>query len=264
MKHMLVVTAAAVVVVANAWCLIAARCNRSEASGGTLELTEREARLVDVLWESTAILLDLRWTVRRPLENRRNSPAWLDATKLAELGFDCTVPLTSPYAKEHYRSLPSKIVFVVLEYEGESRQQTRHDREESRLFIVDAGREAGPLRNRYADTERYAISRGVVGLSYREHNSTDGTPLTTPRLQGRIWYLVPNEVFVPNPMGRRLEGLRRRGTPARELPEGEPRFAVTVSWGSDHEPWVREVRRLEVAGCTRNKANGADKTGVRY
>ena len=37
--------------------------NRSDAIGGTLELTEREARLVEVPWESTVTMLDLSWDV---------------------------------------------------------------------------------------------------------------------------------------------------------------------------------------------------------
>ena len=245
MRRVLVLTAAAVVLAANAWTLIAARCNRGGPSRGTMELTERELRLVQVPWESTATLLEVRWDVLSEPPRYRGPPAWLDATKLAELGFDCTVPVSSPNAKEHYTSMPSVPVYLVLEYEGEAWRQACRDREpKTRLFVVDAGRDARRLRDKFADTKRYVITRGVVRLSYQERDN--GNRLATPRLQGRIQSVLPSQIFVPQPYGRRLEGFRHRGRGPRtpEPPEGEPRFAVTVSWGSNYEPWVHGVRPL--------------------
>lgn len=243
MRRVLVLAAAAVVLAANGWTLVATWYNRSEPSGGTLELTEREASLVQVPWESTATLLRLRWDVVSDAPGNR--PAWMDRTKLAELGFDCTVPVGGPNAKEHYTSLPPRLVYVVLEYEGEAWRQARHDRRSrTRLFVVDAGREARRLRDRYADTERYAITRGVVRLWYQERSFPDGALLATPRLEGRIERILPSEIFVPQPFSQHLEGFRHRGPPVPEPPEEKPRFAVTVAWGSNHEPWVRGVRPL--------------------
>ncbi|MHC4179583.1 MAG: DUF4824 family protein, partial [Planctomycetota bacterium] len=113
---------------------------------------------------------------------------------------------------------------------------------ETRLFVVDAGREARRLRDRYADTERYVITRGVVRLSYQERDN--GNRLPTPRLQGWIQSVLPSQIFVPQPYSRVLEEIRHRDPPAPEPPEGEPRFAVTVSWGSNYEPWMHGVRPL--------------------
>ena len=244
MRRVLLLTAAVVVLAANAWTLIATWRNRGGPSGGTMELTARELRLVEVDWESTATSLGLRWDVVSDAPG--DTPPWLDATKLGELGFDCTVPVGSPNAKEHYLSLPSALVFLVLEYEGEAwRQARRGDPEpETRLFVVDAGRDARRLRDKFADTRRYVITRGVVRLSYQERDN--GNRLATPRLQGRIQSVLPSQIFVPQPYGRRLEGFRHRGRGPRtpEPPEGEPRFAVTVSWGSNYEPWVHGVRPL--------------------
>ena len=245
MRRVLILTAAAVVLAANAWTLIAAWRNRSSPSGGTVELTEREVRLAQVPWESTATLLELRWDVLSDSPRDRRRPAWLDATKLAELGFDCTVPVGSPNAKEHYTSMPSALVFVVLEYEGEAWRRAPQDREpKTRLFVVDAGRDARHLRDRYADTKRHVITRGVVRLWYQDRSVADGTPLATPRLQGWIESVLPTQIFVPQPLSRRLEGFRHRGPPKPDSSEEEPRFAVTVSWGSNYEPWVRGVRLL--------------------
>jgi hypothetical protein len=245
MRRVLVLTAAAVVLAANAWALIAAWRNRSGPSGGTMELTERELRLVQVPWESTATSLELSWDILESSGGRRR-PAWLDATKLEELGFDCNLPVDSVNAKEHYESMPPMLVFVVLEYEGEAwRQARRGDPEpETRLYVVDAGRDARRLRDKFGDTKRYVITRGVVRLSYQEHSIPDGIPLPKPRLQGRIVSVLPSQISVPRPHSRILEEFRRRGPPAPERLEGEPRFAVTVSWGSNYEPWVHGVRPL--------------------
>ena len=246
MRRVLVLTAVAVVLAANAWTLVAAWRNRSGPSGGTMELTEREVHLVQVPWESTATLLELSWDVLADTPRGRRCPAWLGATKLAELGFDCTVPVSSPYAKEHYAALPPALVFVVLEYEGEAWRQAHSDRERrTRLFVVDAGREPRQLRDRYADTKRYVITRGVVRLQYQERSFPDGPPLPAPRLQGWIENVVPSQIFVPQPFSRRLEVFRHRGSPATQPSEKKPRFAVTISWGSNYEPWVRGVRQLE-------------------
>jgi hypothetical protein len=247
MRRLLVLTAAVVVLASNVSGPITAWRNRSGASGGTMELTERELPLVQVPWESTATLLELSWDVLSDIPGDHGRPAWLDATKLAELGFDCTVPVDSPHAKEHYASMPPAVVFLVLEYEGQAWRQARRDRKlTTRLFVVDAGRDAGGLRDRYPDTKSHVITRGVVGLLYQERSIPEGTPLATPRLQGRIETVLPSQIFVPQPDSWLLEGLRHRGPPAPEPAEGEPRFAVTVSWGSNYEPWVRGVRRLTV------------------
>jgi len=261
MRRVLVLTAAAVVLATNAWILIAAWHNRSGPSGGTMELTERELRLVQVPWESTATSLELRWDVVSDAPGDR--PAWLDATKLAELGFDCTVPVRSPNAKEHYESMPPMLFFVVLEYEGVAwRQARRGDPEpETRLFVVDAGRDARRLRDRYADTERYVITRGVVRLKYEGPSPEDGMLLATPRLRGRISSILPSQIFVPRPHSRVLEEFRHRGPPAPDPPEGEPRFAVTVSWGSNYEPWVLGVRRLTAESLERKSQHSKAPEG---
>lgn len=245
MRRVLVSAAAVVVLAANAGTLVVTWRNRSGPSGGTMELTERELRLVPVPWESTAMSLELSWDVLESPGGRRR-PAWLDATKLEELGFDCSLPVDGAHAKEHYASMSPRLVFVVLEYDGEAWRQARQGDPEpkTRLFVVDAGRDARRLRDRYADTKTHVITRGVVRLSYEERNPEDGARLATPRLRGRIETVLPSRIFVPRPHSRVLERLRHRGARSPEGLEGEPRFAVTVCWGSNYEPWVQGVRPL--------------------
>ncbi len=245
MRRALVLAAAAVVLAAQAWVLIEARRNRSEPRGGTVELTERELRLVTMPAESTAILLELRWKVRSAPPEARRTPPWLDAAKLGELGFDCGLPVTSPEGRHHYAAMPSVPVFLVLEYEEESGKSGDERRKsETRLQVVDAGRDAPGLRERYPDLSRHIITRGLVRISYRDRSIPDDVPLATPRLEGRIEAITPGEIYVPLPYSRILEELRRQERSESEEEKGEPRFAATISWGRDYAPWVHGLRRL--------------------
>ena len=252
MKRALVLAAAAAVVLAsNAWVLISARRNQTDARGGAVELTERELRLPPMIGDSTAILLELKWDAYSSAPEDEKSPQWLrlpewlNAAKLAELGFDCSWPVTNPDARDHYSSLPSALVYLVLEYEGEVWKSARPDRRsKSRLFAVDAGRDARRLREKHTDTARYIITRGVVKLFFQERDFRDETPLAQPRLRGRIETVLPHQIFVPPPHNKALLSLRRRGDRPQEQDDKEPRYAVAVSWGHDYEPWVRGVRLL--------------------
>ncbi len=137
------------------------------------------------------------------------------------------------------------LVFLVLEYEGNAWKQARSDRKrETRLFAIDAGRDPHRLREKYVDTARHIITQGLVSLSFQERGIPDGKRLPQPRIQGRIVAVLPDRIFVPSPHSKVLEDLRHRGASSRDREEGEPRFAVTVSWGKNHEPWISAVRRI--------------------
>jgi hypothetical protein len=249
MRLTLISAAAAVVVVSNAWTLVATWRNQGRADGGVLELTEREVPLVHVPWETTATQLELRWEVLSDAPAGGGPAAWLDAAKLAELGYDCSVPLDGPQAREHYTSLPPAEVFVVLEYEGEAwRKSPRGQETRTRLIVVDAGRDAQHLRKQYPGDHTHVITRGIVRPFYQEHSIPDGVLLSAPCLRGWVQDVLPSGIFVPQPHGAALEEFRDQGPRDPEPAETAPRFAVTVSWGSDYEPWVQAVRRLTPSG----------------
>ena len=192
------------------------------------------------------MFLELDWDSLSTAPERRRAPPWLDVAKLAELGFDCQVPVTHSDARRHYRSMRTALVFLVLEYEGDAWKQAGSDRKrETRLFAIDAGRDPRRLREKYADTTRYIITRGLVSLSFQERRNSDGKRLPQPRLQGRIVAVLPDRIFVPLPHSKVLEDLRHRGGSSRDRVEEGPRFAATVSWGRNHEPWVSGVRLIE-------------------
>jgi hypothetical protein len=56
--------------------------------------------------------------------------------------------------------------------------------------------------------------------------------------------LLPGQIFVPRPHSRLLRQFQSHDLSGQGEPEREPRFAVTVSWGSNYEPWVAAVRLL--------------------
>ncbi len=245
MKRTLLLIAVAVVLAANAWIMFCTARNRSEALGGTLELTERELHLPPALGESTVIGLELAWDTLSRSPEARGAARWLDAAKLAELGFDCRVPPTHPAARDHYRSRVSAEVFVVLEYEGEAWKQAAADRKRNtRLFVVDAGRQPDLLRRKYPDPSRHVITRGLVRLALEERRGPDGALTEPPYLQGWVEEILPSQIFVPSPWSRTLEGLRRPEDSPVDERQSQPRFVARVAWGSRYEPWVTEIRLL--------------------
>jgi hypothetical protein len=241
-RAVLLAAAAAVLLVSNTWALVSVWRNRGASPGGTVELTERELRLPFLIGDSTALALDLRWEARSSDPENDRAPDWLDATKLAELGFDCRVPLTSPQAREHYGSQSAKLLYAVLELASEAQSKPgRRSGQGTRLIAVDVGRDARELRNKYPDEARFVITRALVRPSF-EDRDRDGQLLAEPRLRGWIGLLIPNQIFVPKPWCRLLQPLRPRDDGPEAMPDGGPRFGAKVSWGANYEPWVREVR----------------------
>jgi hypothetical protein len=253
-RPVLLTAAVSVVLAANLWGVLQAWRNQKAPRGGSLELTEREVRLLPMAAESTATMLRLNWNVAGTGEEQHRSAAWLDRKRLMELGFDCSVALNSPNARRHYSSMPSRPVYLAVEYEGEAwRNAGAKAQARSGLFVVDAAREVDRLRERYPDVQRHIICRGLVRLSFRERDR-NGTSLSTPRVEGWVEGLRPGEVFVPLPYNRALGRLGRRDsdTPP-DMPRNEPRFAVRVWWGANYEPWVDAVRLLKVGEAAEGK-----------
>jgi hypothetical protein len=251
MRRVLLAAAAGVVLVASGWSRVQVWRNRSEPRGGRIELTERELGLEVIAAESTATVLRLNWNVVRAGDKEYGPAAWLDATKLSELGFDCGVPLSKPSARSHYTSMPSRPAFLAMEYEGDAWRKAGATRNiKSRLWAVDAARDPDRLRQQYPDRQHYIICRGLVRLGFRDRESRDGASQPTPRLEGWIQSVYPDDVFVPLPYSRVLRELRRTGSAGLDKSqESEPRFAVRVSWGSNYEPWVEGVRLLSTSAA---------------
>lgn len=233
-----------VVLVANGWGVWQSVQNRAEQRGGTLQLTERELRLEPVAFESSVTVLRLQWRTDSTRDRRFGPAAWLDSTKLAGLGFDCTVAVDSPKASRHYASTPPRRVFLALEYQGDSSPgAAAPDRDKTGLVVIDADQNAERLRERYPDPAKHSICRGMVRIALTRRDADDGL-LGTPRLEGWVVGLLPSQVSVPRPTNRLLAGFLRTFEEAEKKSSGEPRFSARIRWGKNYEPWVDDIRPL--------------------
>jgi hypothetical protein len=209
-----------------------------------LQLTECEVPLQATPFESSVTVLRLNWKSDGGDAERWRPPAWLDTNKITELGFDCSLPLSSPNARRHYDSKPSRCVFLALEYQAENSDKVeKPGPAHTGLVVVDAAQSPRQLRERYPDPQKHVICRGLVRLILRRHDR-NGAPLSTPVLEARIDGLCPAELSVPKPANRLLLTFHRTAPEEENRPVGEPRFSARVRWGSNYEPWVDDVRPL--------------------
>jgi hypothetical protein len=242
----LVLAAGLIVGVSNLGAMYLAGQNRREASRGIIELTERELALAPVIGDSTVMLLELNWRVQSEDRRIRNSPDWFTAARLAELGFDCHVPATDPGARDFYRSMLPVPACVVLELRTVQPLDASDSRRETALVAIDVGRDARPLCEKYRDA-RFIVAKGIVSLVFDDSPDSEDPPGRPTRIRGRINQIVPNLIFVPHSHCEALQKLRSRSDSGEESPNRKPRYAVTVSWGTHGEPWVRHVRMLSGA-----------------
>jgi uncharacterized protein DUF4824 len=195
---------------------------------------------------------------------------WLHMDKLRELGFDVSQPLDSEDAVRDYEKELPRDVLLVLENDGPAYRQAveeaqrrvtyetdlaaanpgkdefarrakdarksldREERFASRLFVVDAGRELGALRERYPDRQRYAVVRGRVELIV-------SGPSAAHDLTGRVRAIDVETVSVPHGDRAVVEPLVHG---LRPLDDRTPRYAAIVSFGRRLEPWISSLSPL--------------------
>jgi len=245
--------AAVVVIVSNAYTLGSAGFNRRGEPEAVLTLTERELRLAPRETDNTAMILQLAWI--DPSQDDR-TPGWFDAAKLASIGFDCRLPVTAENVA-HYRAMPPRATFAVLEYEGEAWQRyvngSPGQAEQAsaigwaRLVLIDVGLDAAALRARHPDFRRVVIVPASAGLAVVQEA---GQP---PFLRGRVNNVNPEELNVPRELrpvlesmpGRTLTVFDPRLRRNSQALAGEPRYRVTVKWGRSLEPWIENVQTMD-------------------
>lgn len=191
------------------------------------------------------------------------TPAWLDKAKLAALGFDVTPPEHTEQGRRHYNRLPTKEVLLVLEFDGpayqealartrqhNARQQAllaghrgdkefeqratsardqlmREERENSRVFVIDAGLDAAALRRLYPDHHRHAMVRGQ--LRPRIYHQPQKTQVT-----GYISHLSIDRVNVPLGHQKAFKSAPKQG-------RGQTPYRVKLAFGKRLEPWILAV-----------------------
>lgn len=265
MKRPGLLSAAAIVVAANAAAWAAAAWNRSGEPEAVLVLTERELRLPPRQAENTALALSLVFEphAEQPREEPREA-GWFDRAKLESIGFDCGRPVSDANA-EYYRTRVPRSTFAALEFEGDTwrkqveqspprvvrypamplpdgtaGQAPRDPLLDTHLVPIDVDNDPAALRARHPDRRAVAIVEATVALRYV---SAPGQP---PFLEGRVTTVLPRAINVPREWRSVLTPLQQ---PERRLrvwppPPTEPRFRATIAWGKRLEPRVTNVELI--------------------
>jgi hypothetical protein len=180
------------------------------------------------------------------------APAWLDKAKMSELGFDAVKLASRPEINRRYKEALPREVLLVLELNDQAYQQElqrakdyaeqskalqagnpdsvefkqrakiseenyqREQRDNSRLFVIDAGIDLQTLRITYPDRTRYAIVHGLIrpNIVYGK----DGI------IGGYISELHAERINVPFKF--------------RQVFDNVAPYEVTVAFGKRLEPWI--------------------------
>lgn len=196
------------------------------------------------------------------------SPFWLDTAKLATLGFDVSRLEGASGSLWRYGKILPREVLLVLELDGPAyqaalerarlrrqeeeqllatnpgnkefekrakfarEQAEREERENSRLFIVDAGLDVATLRAGYPDRARYAIVRGHVQPQIIMSGGQR-------RLMGHVSRLSMGAINLPLSHQEAFKPKESRvRTRKLEPPLRHEGFEVVLAFGKRLEPWI--------------------------
>lgn len=274
----------ALILATNLYALIGVWYNRSGEPDSVIELSERELRLMSGYRsrrENSGIsvrLEQLNTSYGLLSENygSKNPYPWLTRAKLAELGFDMSVPTDAPGAHEHYRRFLAKEVYIVMEYDGPAFQSILTDNEKvlqekqdamavleqadqsdknlaqeleraektlqslrsrmSRLVTIDAGLDAGMLRKRYPDRERYLITSAEL--------KPYGLWGKNARPGAWIRPLSVKEIHIPRQFHEQLQSWTKDNPYMGS--SMEPRYRIKLGVGRRYEAWVMDVKPYPV------------------
>lgn len=190
-----------------------------------------------------------------------HQPHWLDQEKMLALGFPLPPVGNADAIGRYQQRMSEKEVFLVLELAGpawresiedahravaraktlqnaapdDMRQQSevkdaeeylrRTQTELSRLFVIDAGLDAGALRARYAGRTGYAIVRGRISPSLRTEENNEWV------FGGYINGLSVDRVHAP---AGSLPVVAKPGAGIAK----DARYEAIMGWGKRFEPWL--------------------------
>jgi hypothetical protein len=265
-----IASAFAVAVAANALALAGVAYNRA-GEDSRLAMSERELSpdAIGVSRENSGVSLRILWRVADPKHDpgsyygwvawaSTGAPAWLDRAKMADMGFDVTVP-DADIGRRAFKDELAREVFIVLEFDGAAYRESleaapqaaeqlraqkgsdaaeraaalveRERTQNSRLFAVDAGTDAAALRSKYPDRSHYAIVRGRVAPAWRLNSS----------YHGRIESLSVSSINVPVEMHGAVGNVPPRMGRFSPDPSSDARgraFDAVVAFGQRLEPWL--------------------------
>jgi len=273
MKRPLLLAALTLLVVSNAFVLAHVAINRSGEPDSEMELTARELQYTGSRSDDSSVVLMLRWqntapeyAVGLPLD----SPGWFDQKKLEDLGFDLSVPASSPKASRFYENLRSREVYVALEFEGPAWEQWLKDREPRletetsygpqvtladrieidrqtapRLVSIDVSRDPAELRRRYPDSKRVMILPALVRAMVEPWRRASTTaPFRPAYLRGAITRLAIESINVPEPLSRQFDNQSSYSPytyDGKQVKIQPPPYRATLRVGSKYEPWLTNV-----------------------
>jgi Domain of unknown function (DUF4824) len=252
-----------IIIVTNSVALMGVAYNRKNAPESTLMLSERELINAYQHIDNSGIALNLQWQV---LEHENlNYPAedqtyawysysrnayWLTNEKLKALGFDVVASINMVNGTREYNEVNDREAFLVLELNGPAYQRSlqqvkawavrreskalaadeikRAEQQASRLFVVDAGKNAESLRQQYPNRKQYAIVKGLIHADWL-------TIKDAPVLRAYISNLSIPQLHVAKPYD------------AVFINSGKPNIALkyrfNVAFGQRYEPWIVGVEK---------------------
>ena len=193
------------------------------------------------------------------------TPAWLDKAKMQALGFDTSAPFADadPRGRARYEKQLPREVLLVLELDGSTYRRSlelatqyaardeakfaaipgdkelgtraKNAREalewetkwNSRLFVVDAGRDAAALRAKYPDSGRYALVHGQVRLEWSGRRNS-------ANVSGFVSGLSIVSINVPYALREVFASAAQAG----DFDQNRAPFEATVAFGKRLEPWI--------------------------
>lgn len=271
---------AALILLTNAVALTGVYLNRGGDPESRMTLSQRELTLP---WrsgmnkENSGLSLGLSWRVSDATIGDYQSgygysggaPEWLDAARMAELGFDTAAASDDVATRRRFERQLPRAVLLVLELDGPAwqqalerarenaarqeaarlanadskefaekakRAQEQLKREEtlgSRLFAIDAGLDRAALRAKYPDRGRYLILKGTLRPRLATHEKKT-------RVTGTISALAVTEINVPHALRPTLEPALRQHR--RTVDDPGLAFEATLAVGQRLEPWLESVR----------------------
>lgn len=271
-RSLLLIAGGLLIVGVNCIVLLGVWWNRNGEPESQLLLTERELKLPyggGFHKEDSGLRLRLLWRV--PVHGGGSfqagagsgAPDWLDAAKLAELGFDAALGDGSPDKLRRLAGQQPREMLVVLEMAGSAWQRAlenarqnlahaeaaraqngetkelvfrleqarkaleRENNSNSRLFAVDAGRDLAALRAKYPDRSRYLIVTGIVRPMAANH-----------RLAGHLDKVLTDSINVPFELRTAIGPARLRSQGPGSTDEGAPGYTVRLAVGQRLVPWI--------------------------
>ena len=199
------------------------------------------------------------WTYRYGGEGGQVPAAFLDAAKMAEFGFDTARPdrVRHP-TKDPGREL-SRGALLVLEFDGLAYQKSlagvaveverllklnnaestklaeeipiMEAKANSRLFVVDAGRDAAALRAKYPDRTKYAIVHGQV-------RPVGGYQAPAQRHFGYVSGVDAATINVPLEFRPAFAGADQSHDYSLADIAKRARYEAAIAFGQRFEPWL--------------------------